>query len=400
MCKDKRWKKTVTVCVAEVMALILGMMLLLSVKVSAQTPPDAGANALSRDRAVQYLGKGEAASGEWTPLCLAAAGTAPSSAQVRQVENAIAQGAQSDQNPTDLAKQILLATACGLNPADVSGVHLLEALSEQEQMDKQGANGPIFALLALDCGGYDLSADSRWSRESLTELLLTYQREEGGFGLNQQMELDVDVTALSLLALAPYREDPQVVQSVERGLNWLSGQQLDGGGFSSMGQESCESVSTVLSALAALGISPEDPAFVKDGNSPLDALAAYQQADGSFSHLPGGSANTLATQQALLALVGTEEKVSPYRLDLLPEPEPAKSPAAVAVSFLLMTVGTFALIYLSLELIKRMGDKRYQKQQSALENHGTQDSGEQAATEDGEKGEVALPQDGEEEKER
>lgn len=366
MCKDRQWKKPVSICIAEVMALILGMMLLLSANVSAQASSEAGTEPLNRDGAVSYLEKGEAASSEWTPLCLAVAGTAPSSSQVQQVEDAIAQGTEVSLNPTDLAKQILLASACGLDPADVSGVDLLEALSKQEQMDRQGANGPLFALLALDCKGYQLPEGSSWSRENLTELLLSYQREDGGFCLNDQLEPDVDVTALSLLALAPYREDAQVARSVELGLTWLSGQQLDNGGFASMGQESCESVSSVLSALAALGISPEDPDFVKGGRSPLDALAVFQQQDGGFSHLPDGPSNILATQQALLAIVGTEEKVSPYRLDLLPEPEPARSPAAVVVSFLLMTLGTFALIYLSLVLIKRMGDRRYERQRGTL----------------------------------
>ena len=370
MCKDRRWKRSISIGSEKVMALVLGMMLLLSVKVSAQAAPEAGSEGWNRDEVVSYLQKGEAASAEWTPLCLAAAGTAPSSSQVQQVEDAIAQGAESSQTVTDLAKQILLASACGLDPADVSGVNLLEKLCSQEQMDRQGANGPLFALLALDCKGYPLPAGSSWSREALTELLISYQREDGGFSLNDQLEPDVDVTALSLLALAPYCEREQVAQSVELGLAWLSNQQLDSGGFASMGQESCESVSSVLSALAALEISPEDPDFVKDGHSPVDALAAYQQEDGSFSHMPDGPSNVLATQQALLAIVGTEEGVSPYRLDLLPEPEPAKSPAAVVASFLLMTIGTFALIYLALLLIKRMGDRQYAKQQAALDGGG------------------------------
>ena len=35
-----------------------------------------------------------------------------------------------------------------------------------------------------------------------------------------------------------------------------------------------------------------------------------------------------------------------------------------------MTIGTFALIYLALLLIKRMGDRQYAKQQAALDGGG------------------------------
>lgn len=100
MCKDRRWKRSISIGSEKVMALVLGMMLLLSVKVSAQAAPEAGSEGWNRDEVVSYLQKGEAASAEWTPLCLAAAGTAPSSSQVQQVEDAIAQGAESSQTVT------------------------------------------------------------------------------------------------------------------------------------------------------------------------------------------------------------------------------------------------------------------------------------------------------------
>jgi hypothetical protein len=59
----------------------------------------------------------------------------------------------------------------------------------------------------------------------------------------------------------------------------------------------------VVVALTALDISVEDTRFVKNGSSALDALLAFQQENGSFAHVAGGTGSQMATEQALYALV-------------------------------------------------------------------------------------------------
>jgi hypothetical protein len=56
-------------------------------------------------------------------------------------------------------------------------------------------------------------------------------------------------------------------------------------------------------ALCELGISLEDPRFVKNGNTLVDALMRFRKEDGSFSHLLNESSDLLATEQALCALI-------------------------------------------------------------------------------------------------
>ena len=71
-------------------------------------------------------------------------------------------------------------------------------------------------------------------------------------------------------------------------------------------------------ALAELGISLDDSRFVKNGNTALDALLTYANADGSFRHTMDGDANEMATEQALYALAAVklaESGKSLYKMD-------------------------------------------------------------------------------------
>lgn len=237
MCKDRRWKRSISIGSEKVMAFVLGMMLLLSVKVSAQAAPEAGSEGWNRDEVVSYLQKGEAGIGgvdaavpgrgrDCSLLLSGAAGGGRHSSGGRVIPNGHRPG-KADPFGFGLWPGSRRRIRC-----QPSG----KALQPGTDGPAGSPTGPLFALLALDCKGYPLPAGSSWSREALTELLISYQREDGGFSLNDQLEPDVDVTALSLLALAPYCERGQVAQSVELGLAWLSDQQLDSGGFASMGQ--------------------------------------------------------------------------------------------------------------------------------------------------------------------
>lgn len=93
---------------------------------------------------------------------------------------------------------------------------------------------------------------------------------------------DADLTAMALQALAGYTAQASVKAAVEKGVAALSKIQEADGGFSTGGAATCESNAQVLVALAELGISLDDSRFVKNGNTALDALLTYANADGSF----------------------------------------------------------------------------------------------------------------------
>ncbi len=209
---------------------------------------------------------------------------------------------------TEYSRVILAVTAIGQDPADVGGFDMLQPLADFEQSVFQGINGPIFALLALDSGNYEIPENTTDNTQATRDLYVDYiinaQLENGGWSL-MGGEAEIDLTAMALQALAKYQDRKDVAEAVEKGLVILSERQNENGGyqFSASEQVSCESVAQVIVALAELGISLDDPRFVKNGKTLLDGILQFQCSDGGFSHLMDGETDLLATEQAFYALV-------------------------------------------------------------------------------------------------
>lgn len=218
-------------------------------------------------------------------------------------------GVLSNTKSTEYSAMILTLTAAGYDARDVAGYDLTEALFDTEFVTKQGINGAIFALLALDCGAYPAPEGLR---NELVDVLLSRQLSDGGFAFSGE-RADPDMTAMALSALAAYTDRTDVAETVERALDALSAMQGENGGFSSYGEENAESCAQVVLALTALGLSSADERFVKNGVSALDALLNYRLEDGSFSHLPDGETDAMATGQCYAALTAASFGGSLYR---------------------------------------------------------------------------------------
>lgn len=209
---------------------------------------------------------------------------------------------------TEYSRVILAVTAIGRDPSDVGGFNMLQPLADFEQTVFQGINGPIFALLALDSGNYEIpqntTDNTQATRDMYVDYIINAQLPEGGWAFAGG-EAEIDVTAMALQALAKYQDRKDVAEAVDKGLAILSDRQNENGSYqySATEQASCESVAQVIVALAELGISLDDSRFVKNGKTLLDALMQFQRADGGFSHLVGGETDLLATEQAFYALV-------------------------------------------------------------------------------------------------
>ena len=172
-----------------------------------------------------------------------------------------------------------------------------------EDLGNQGINGYIYALLALDCGGYEIPEGSRYTRESIVAALAAEQHEDGSFGFGERS--DVDMTAMALHSLAPYSGDPEIKAAIDAGIKFLSEEQNGDGSYTSMDIKTSESISQVIIALCANGIDPRtDERFIKHGTSVYDALFDFRKADGSFSHtLEDEKGDALATDQAMMAMM-------------------------------------------------------------------------------------------------
>ena len=207
---------------------------------------------------------------------------------------------------TDNARLILALTSMGKDPRNVGGYDLTGAFDDLEYIKKQGINGPIWALLALDSHGYEIpvpeSEGAQLTREILIQTILDARLEDGGWALTGERS-DVDLTAMSLQALAPYGDDPVVATAIEEALELLSGLQNGIGGFSSYGANNTESCAQVIVALTALGIDPvQDERFIKNNINVLQAMCSYAVDGGGFIHVIGGDLDGMSTEQGYYAL--------------------------------------------------------------------------------------------------
>lgn len=276
--------------------------------------------------------------GEWAVIGLARSGyDVPQSywdnyyATVEEYVKAC-DGNLHDKKYTEYSRLIVALTAIGADPTDVAGYNLLTALGDYDKTIWQGLNGPIWALIALDSGNYDMpvntSAETQATRQMYIDRILECQLPDGGWSLFGGTEMaaagydtsDPDITGMALQALAKYQEQPAVAKAIEEALVCVSKMQDAEGGFSSWDTANSESAVQILVALCELGISLDDARFVKNGNTILDNLLTFRQSDGSFLHTAAGSgSNQMASEQGFYALVAAQRAVtgksSLYRMD-------------------------------------------------------------------------------------
>lgn len=228
-------------------------------------------------------------------------------------------GVLSNNKYTEYSRAITAVKAIGRNPKNTGGYDMTAKLLEKEKVTRQGLNGPIWALIALNTGGY---ADSTTEFKKITKEYISYildaEKDDGGWSLNSsEANADVDITGMALTALAPYyKSDSRVIEAVDRALAWLSSVQKDDGAFASWGTVNSESCAQVIVALTSLGIDPnKDERFIKNGKSVLDGLLGFYT-DGGFKHVSSGKLNAMATEQGYYALTAyfrfTKGKTSLY----------------------------------------------------------------------------------------
>ena len=244
--------------------------------------------------------------GEWMVIGLARSGrTVPTGYYDNVVEYVKAMADANERlhraKVTDNARVILGLTAIGKDVTNVSGHNLLKGLDNMAYVQKQGINGPIFTLIALDSHNYPTMGDV--TREKLIQVILDAQLPGGGWNLSGE-NADTDMTAMAIQALAPYYKTNETVKAaVDKALEALSALQRNDGGFGSWGTVNSESCAQVIVALTALGIDPAtDSRFVKNGSTVLGALAGFYVDGGGFKHTADGERNGMATEQGYYAL--------------------------------------------------------------------------------------------------
>ncbi|MGH4123455.1 MAG: DUF4430 domain-containing protein [Clostridium sp.] len=265
--------------------------------------------------------------GEWSIISLARANyLVPHGYYEKYYNNVVEklkekQGVLHTKKYTEYSRVSLGLTAIGKDISDVGGYNQLEKLADFNSVIYQGINGPIFALIALDSKNYEISnpvtnIEVQTTREMLIKYILDREINKGkdnagGWNLYGD-KADIDITAMAIQALTPYyKTNDDVKTAVDRGINFLSSNQLMSGGYKAWGSESSESIAQVVIALSGLGIDPaKDAQFTKDGNSLIDTLLSYAVHDGGFKHIKTGDTDAMATDQGTLALVAYDRFVN------------------------------------------------------------------------------------------
>ena len=323
-----------------VMSLALALILLLALLPSAMAADETELQTLV-DGTAEYLlsavaqaGSGETG-GEWAVMALARSGHAVPDGYFDTYYASLtervqaAQGILHKRKYTEYSRVVIALSAIGRDPTDVGGYNLLTPLGDFDKTVWQGLNGPIWALIALDSGEYEIpvnpDAETQATRQLYVDRILSRQLADGGFSLNGKggdtSPADPDITAMALQALARYQDQPAVAAAVEKALDCLGNLQDELGGYASWGTTNLESCAQVVVALCELGVPLEDPRFVKNGHTLLENLCTYRKANGGFTHVLDGSDgdNQMSTEQGFYALVDalrvTQGKSSMYRMN-------------------------------------------------------------------------------------
>lgn len=289
--------------------------------------------------AALVLGRAGRMTEEWKTKYLAAVKTSFDEIETKSPELKEA-NKLSDRKLTDNSRAIIGLYSAGADVTDFNGWNLCAPLAgdnvggdkTEESADytatlKQGINGPVYALIALDYAGYKSEGETKVTnvteentttlRDDYLNYILSKEIPGGGWALFGN-SADPDITMMAVQALSKYTYLPEVNDAVERALTVMSSKQNDQGGYSSWGSVNAESISQVICGLTMLGIDPTtDERFIKNGNTLVDALKSFSadcvkdkvtyseyrgyahvaNSDGTYSY------NQMATEQAGYAMV-------------------------------------------------------------------------------------------------
>lgn len=194
---------------------------------------------------------------------------------------------------------------------------LLKYVNDYDNVIYQGINGPIFALEAK-FAAKDTESEVRGKYISYIQ---SQQNADGSFGLSPGVP-DVDITAMTIAALSLYKNDDiNIKKTINKAFLYLSSVQMPNGGFCETSAErdiNCESTAQVIIAMKRFGIKSDCDFFIKNGNTPQNALDTFRCADGSYKHMQYDTQSSqMSTEQALLALTEPSDKTASLIYDSL-----------------------------------------------------------------------------------
>ncbi|MFA9456369.1 DUF4430 domain-containing protein [Halalkalibacter sp. AB-rgal2] len=248
------------------------------------------------DSATDYILAGTI--GDWNAIALRQARKEVPSSYLDQVKETLRENEGQFRAITDYERVTLGILAAGGNPTNIEGYNLVEAIYNGE-LTRQGLNGVVYGLIALDSAGFETPDGAAWDRERMISYLLDAQNGSGGWSWDGSSSADLDTTAMAITALAPHTSQTEVEQSVNEALRYIqaNASQID----------NSSTASQVIIALATAGVEPNQPEDPSDSESTrlVDYLLSFQNDDGGFYWKDGygSDSDPFSTDQAYRALV-------------------------------------------------------------------------------------------------
>ena len=231
---------------------------------------------------------------------------------------------------TDLERTTIALTSLGYDATDITMAdgtkHNLIERIEAIDANRVTVNALTFALVAVDSGHYE-AADLR---ERMVDALVAVQNEDGGWPIYAGSASDLDMTAMTMSALAPYMSDSRVdgamrkaAEVLVKNKNMISSNPGTYGGNAN---------TAAVSWIAAMAV----PQLCEDVLSGFKygGLSYYITAENRLGYKDDKTANALATEQGVRAYavynqftdtqgtpVNAYQFPAPTRAVILPEAE-------------------------------------------------------------------------------
>ncbi len=245
-----------------------------------------------------------------------------------------------------------------MNPAEDAEMNLLQELSSRNLNIMQPSQIYELSLAIAASSVYEEQYEnSKWTRDSMLDTLLSFQNEDGGFPSSVNSQSTVYSTQYALLALSFYPDIERASTAAENAINFLASQDLK--------PQNCEETAVLIYSLASNGISSDDDRFSIGSSTLYDYMMNFEYKNGGFIQSAGDAAPSVsATQHAMLAEFAAENLHNPLDItgiDYAYQPPSTKDNIISIVKKLLIVL---VIIYISLLLVNRMGKKRAYKEQN------------------------------------
>jgi len=185
--------------------------------------------------------------------------------------------------PTDYADKIIALLIAEKDPRTATGRDIVAELAKKQKssgaFSNDAVNQHVWAMIALD------AAKQSYKSDKALQYLSGLQKDDGGYNLSkEELVSDVDVTAMTLIALSNHKGNTIADGLITAAVEFLKTAQLENAGFASKGGENSNSISTAISGLVSVGEDVSSGDWVKGETTMIDALAKFALPDGSYTY--------------------------------------------------------------------------------------------------------------------